>query len=423
MSAGNFNDGKLSRQQAINDLDSLVYMLCEVHPNIFSVCTPTTFLSQANAIKQAFPDSLTTLDFYRSVAPLVVAVGDGHTALSFPYEDTFGKEMPRFPLMVSVDANDSTITTRGTLFGVPEGAKIVSINGVSSKEMIEKMLPYASGERTFFKLTNVSNGFLAYFYMLYNADEYDIQYIKNGKIISRKMRGVSLEEKQKEMKRGMKEVPQNKSASYRIINKKAALLTVPHFMNVQELADTCCKMVADLNTRHIKNLIIDVRDNGGGSSKAVDSLLSYIAKTPYIQFEKVWTKVTPITQKLMRRQYAQGVNFYVNDKMMQPKSNAAQRYNGKVWVLMNHHSFSAAASFVWTVKAFKIGTLVGEEAGGMNVAYGDVVMYALPQSKLQVAISFKRFWLFGADENNIHGALPDIKVESSKALETVLERI
>ncbi|WP_232220058.1 hypothetical protein [Prevotella falsenii] len=59
----------------------------------------------------------------------------------------------------------------------------------------------------------------------------------------------------------------------------------------------------------------------------------------------------------------------------------------------------------------------------MNVAYGDVVMYALPQSKLQVAISFKRFWLFGADENNIHGALPDIKVESSKALETVLERI
>lgn len=156
---------------------------------------------------------------------------------------------------------------------------------------------------------------------------------------------------------------------------------------------------------------------------AVDTLLSYISKVPFMQYEKVWTKVTPITQRMTRRSYPQGVNLYVINKMTQPKSDTAQRFNGKVWVLMNHHSFSAAASFAWTVKAFNIGTLVGEEAGGMNVSYGDVVMYVLPQSKLQLGISFKRFWLYGADENNIHGALPDITVESSKALETVLDRI
>ena len=56
--------------------------------------------------------------------------------------------------------------------------------------------------------------------------------------------------------------------------------------------------------------------------------------------------------------------------------------------------FSAAASLSWTVKAFKIGTLVGEEAGGMNVSYGDVVGYVLPHSKLQLGISFKRFLAF-----------------------------
>lgn len=99
---------------------------------------------------------------------------------------------------------------------------------------------------------------------------------------------------------------------------------------------------------------------------AGDTLLSYIAKTPFMQYEKVWTKVTPITQRLARRKYEQGVNFYIIDKMTQPQADAAQRFSGKVWVLVNHHSFSAAASFAWTVKAFKIGTLVGEEAGGMN---------------------------------------------------------
>ena len=69
----------------------------------------------------------------------------------------------------------------------------------------------------------------------------------------------------------------------------------------------------------------------------------------------------------------------------------------------------------------------GEELKKMvkriNVSYGDVVGYVLPHSKLQLSISFKRFWLFGADEKNIHGALPDINVESSKALETVLKKI
>ena len=96
MNAGSTDNGKLSRQQAIDDLDSLVYMLCEVHPNVFSVCTPTAFLSQANAIKQAFPDSLTTLDFYRSVAPLVAAVGDGHTALLLSLQRCFRKGYATF---------------------------------------------------------------------------------------------------------------------------------------------------------------------------------------------------------------------------------------------------------------------------------------------------------------------------------------
>ena len=99
--ADNQNNGKISKEQAIEDVDSLVYRLCEIHPNVFSVVTPTNFLMQVHAIKQ------------------------------------------------------STITTRGTLFGIPEGVKIISINGISSKEIIQNTMKYVSGERTFFKLTCV----------------------------------------------------------------------------------------------------------------------------------------------------------------------------------------------------------------------------------------------------------------------------
>lgn len=153
--ADNQNNGKISKEQAIEDVDSLVYRLCEIQPNVFSVVTPTNFLIQVHAIKQSFPDSLTTLEFYKKVAPLVASIGDGHTSSTFPVNDVFKKDTPRFPLMVSVNSNDSTITTRGTLFGIPEGVKIISINGISSKEIIQNMMKYVSGERTFFKLTCV----------------------------------------------------------------------------------------------------------------------------------------------------------------------------------------------------------------------------------------------------------------------------
>ena len=361
--ADNQNGGKISKEQAIEDVDSLVYMLCEVHPNVFSMVTPTKFLMQVNAIKQSFRDSLTTLELYQKVAPLVASVGDGHTSLTFPFNDVFRKETPRFPLMVSVNSNDSTITTRGALFGVPEGVKIVSINGIGSKEIIQSMMKYVSGERTFFKLTCVNNDFLAWFHMLYR------------------------------------------------------------FRSANDMAKVCQTMVADLNRKRIENLIIDVRDNGGGTSMAVDTLLTYIANKPFMQYEKVWAKITPTTQTMTRRPYNKGCFFGVNEEKIQPIADETKRFKGKVWVLMNHHTFSAAASFVWTIKAFKIGTLVGEEAGGMNVAYGDVVSYALPHSKLHLGISFKRFWLYGADETNIHGALPDILAESDNALKVVLDKI
>ena len=285
------------------------------------------------------------------------------------------------------------------------------------------MMKYVSGERTFFKLTCVNNDFIAWFHMLYRANEYKIEYLENGKLTTKRLRSVSVIEKRNEMSKGLKEVEINNSVHYDILNKKAALMNIPSFRSANDMAKVCQTMVADLNRKRIENLIIDVRDNGGGTSMAVDTLLTYIANKPFMQYEKVWAKITPTTQTMTRRPYNKGCFFGVNEEKIQPIADETKRFKGKVWVLMNHHTFSAAASFVWTIKAFKIGTLVGEEAGGMNVAYGDVVSYALPHSKLHLGISFKRFWLYGADETNIHGALPDILAESDNALKVVLDKI
>ena len=59
----------------------------------------------------------------------------------------------------------------------------------------------------------------------------------------------------------------------------------------------------------------------------------------------------------------------------------------------------------------------------MNVSFGDILMYTLPISNLKCSISFKRFWLYGADEKDIHGTLPDISVAQEDALDTAFKVI
>lgn len=58
--------------------------------------------------------------------------------------------------------------------------------------------------------------------------------------------------------------------------------------------------------------------------------------------------------------------------------------------------------------------------GGMNVAYGDILSYRLPLSGLRCSVSFKRFWQFRADENDIHGTIPDVAVRADEALDRAL---
>ena len=58
-------------------------------------------------------------------------------------------------------------------------------------------------------------------------------------------------------------------------------------------------MFTDLREKNISNLIIDIRDNGGGHSRVGDILLRYISPEPFIQMDKALIRISPLTSKLM----------------------------------------------------------------------------------------------------------------------------
>ena len=122
----------------------------------------------------------------------------------------------------------------------------------------------------------------------------------------------------------------NKALEWEEINEDFGYLAVNEMSD--QVLDSLGQAIQQL--RHLPNLIVDVRRNGGGNSTIGDSLTSYLIKGE----QKGW-----------------------NSNLLQPRKNG---YPGKVYILMSTHSFSAAESFIITMKESGDAVLVGEPSGG-----------------------------------------------------------
>lgn len=426
-SAGAKEIGKLVRNQAIFDLSALIYTIYEVHPEMFSECNQAELMGAFNRTVAALPDSLTIAELYRRAAPVVAMIGDGHTALKIPSEEILTADTKRLPIIATINNRRELICQSSIDSIIPVGANILRINGTDIDTMIDTMLTYISGEREHFKLTRLSDDFAALHELLFKADEYVIEYEPRDSlgVAEVKLPAVTQTEM---MLRSPVVKSTNFGQDYAYMTDSLNNVAVMEFNKfndpgrMEQFADS---MFSELRRKGITNLIIDIRNNPGGNSDVGDVLLRYISKEPFTQFEKMLVKITPETIKLMGdsvESKTPGLFFIETDtdQLIKPRTPEEGHYNGKVYLLTSNKTYSSASSFAWVFKVCGMGTVIGEETGGMNVAYGDVLKFTLPISELSGIVSYKRFWQYKADEKDIHGVIPDKEVRADNAMATAL---
>lgn len=419
--------GMLSREQAIFDINALVYGLSEVHPDMFSVCRQEDFFRAVNSAIQSMPDSISTMDLFRKAAPIVAMIGDGHTNLTFPFNDVMTQELKRMPCWVNI-LSDKTIECCSSLDSIiPRGAKILSINGVKAEDMLDSMLPYVAGEKEPFKLSRIDGSFAAFRHMLYPAESFDIVYLPKNEKKPKKVTYTATVFDEVERRSPALPSDNGKPYSFTIDKKRnVAIMDFREFRDKSGMETFADSMFRELRNHNINNLIIDLRMNGGGNSAVGDVLLRYISPVPFIQMDKALVRITPLTRKLMKsKDIDPSFSFYemTEDQYKMPLTEQEGHYNGNVYLLTSNKTFSSAGSFAWAFKECGMGKVIGEETGGMNVCYGDILSYRLPVSRLSCTISYKRFWQFRADESDIHGTIPDVAVPAADALDKTLQII
>lgn len=420
--------GMLSPAQAKFDLDALFYTISEVHPNMYSVAGQVDLLSAMNRASESITDSISIEELYRIAAPVVAMIGDGHTNLFFPINAVFKKDTKRIPVWMHVES-DRTITVERSLDSImPSGTKILKINGKATNQIIDELLPYVSGETEHFRLSRLDD-LRPLLHMSMLADAYEIEYIAPGKSDACSATFPALTPPEY-----MSRVPALKNDSsagmpytFRIDEtEKVGIMDFRSFENIERMEEFADSMFTVLRELGIRDLIIDIRENGGGASVVGDVLLQYFSPKPFIQMEKALIRITPTTRRLMwYGDMKPGIYYHVTaeDDFHKPLTPEEGFYDGKVWLLTSNKTFSSAGSFAWATQAFGAGTLVGETTGGMNVSYGDVLGYNLPISGITCGISYKRFWKYNADENDIHGAVPEYQVPKEQAMKKALQLI
>ena len=75
--------------------------------------------------------------------------------------------------------------------------------------------------------------------------------------------------------------------------KKVAVMDFRSFNNPQRMKMFADSMFVTLREKGIKNLIIDLRNNGGGNSMVGDVSFPYISPKPFKQMGKAWYASRP----------------------------------------------------------------------------------------------------------------------------------
>ncbi|HEX2591160.1 MAG TPA: S41 family peptidase [Rhizomicrobium sp.] len=144
--------------------------------------------------------------------------------------------------------------------------------------------------------------------------------------------------------------------------------------------------------------IIDLRQNGGGSGQAVRAMISY-----FMPAKK---------QELMA--YHDGTSGKTDYSFVDLKLAAPRMVGKPLYVLISGSTGSAAEEFAYHIAKFKLGTLVGEHTAG--AANNDSVEAVAPGFVVSISTG-RAIHPVSNDNWEGVGVQPDVKIDSSKALE------
>jgi len=386
------------------DLKQFKHVLEYAHPDIYAHITPKEFENFFQKLLAQTESPKTILEFYNIVLQLIAGIHDGHAQVS-PSRNLFPLMYSNMLPFHSLVQNNKVFVTRNVSGkNIDDGSEILSINGIPAAKVIDTILMYYSGDGSCRSCMEycLGSSYISLYYVfplvfgIDTAYTLEVSDYKSKSVQTILVPAISYGElREREIKKygnnlhteGMDELLRQKAFSIDFKNAGLyAYMKINRFFkeDFEEPANIYRDFYSDafnqIESKKAKNLVIDLRGNGGGIGSNAAYLVQYLTEKSFIPTTRItsmgnddyYKSITSESLKLDN--YFQlkkaGDNKYVvtnSDSILELrefKPIEKSHFSGKIYVLIDGGTVSAAAMAASLLKQYTNAVFVGQETGG-----------------------------------------------------------
>lgn len=154
------------------------------------------------------------------------------------------------------------------------------------------------------------------------------------------------------------------------------------------------RLIEELKEEGIEGIVVDLRNNGGGSLEEAKSLTGlFIESGPVLQVSNQGRRAQPF-----------------------PDTDSRVDWNGPLAVLVNRLSASASEIFAGAIQAYQRGIITGGRTFGKGT-----VQTLLPLNRGQLKITQAKYYLISGQSTQHQGVIPDIEMPESYDIQQIGE--
>ena len=428
----------LSESQMQEDFAVFKKTLTAIHPGIYRYNSPESLEKHFAELEAKLGKPMSEGAFFILISQFTGKLNCGHTYAN-PYnqsdklrENLFNRKN-YLPFYFQIINGRMFVTENASSKKLSKGSEIVSINGISVKEIIEKLLTVtrADGNNTLehrIKSIELNRSeaetyalFDWYFPLLFPMKD-DILTVEAVDFATKKptefqVLAMTKAERAAEMtKRYGKSPTYDDGWKFEVQDNSTGYLKIGNSitwrLKTVKFKEFMTNAFAELRSKSIKNLIIDLRGNGGGSMDVGFELSRYLAHeklAPYAESRRLVRNVAAQSELLnnldtysneLKEILKKGVpanTFRKYDERyyeitgreeypaVEPNKN---NFRGKAYIIADASNASATFQFLDYAQKNSLAKIVGQTGGGnkQGINGGNYFFLSLPNSKVEIDI-------------------------------------
>ena len=440
---------KIAPALLIKDLHTLQKVIVQNHPSTYWYTPKDSMDFYFSCALASIKDSMSAWAFKNVVASYLTNIKCGHTSVHFSPKLTkqyTSYRFPQFPLQLKVWKDSAVVIgnlhLKDSIF--KRGTIVTGINQLPIKHLVDSMYGIIStdGNSINFKSQVLTNNFAGWYKARFgDADSvYQISYIDSAGNAKTSSIVAYVPPKPKKDSVSQSSTAISKPKAPKIVVPKKWTLLIDSsantaFMNLSSFSGSGLRKFMrqsfrTIKTRGVKNLVLDLRSNGGGNIKNSTRLTQYISDHSF----KIADSVVANNRGIGKLPLSSFLNvmYYALAKTVISKKDAdgkfhfkrfekhyyapiiKNHFDGSVYILQGGYTFSASTLFTSPLIKQKNVTIVGEETGGGY--YGNSAMMIptikLPHSGLLFRLPLYRL-VMDKTRPKGGGVMPDVLVDPS----------